>query len=142
MEFNIKDFKLGIYEFNPDNFYGCKSWEEVWEDISTQIDFISLEKNELERCKRLAIFLGMSFGEAITKEAFIRILKYLKIDYNVFEKHILETEECDVLGILTFWFHSLDCSTYIEAIKKGEKLQEQLRQKIQRKVKRESEKYG
>lgn len=142
MEFNIKDFKLGIYEINPDNLSGCKSWEEIWEDISNQIDLIKLEKNELERCRKLAIFLGMSIGKAITRKTLIRILEYLNIDYEVFEKHILETEEYDALGILTFWFHSLDCLTYIEAIKKCEELFEQLKEKIHIKIKMESEKYG
>jgi hypothetical protein len=111
-------YKKGVYYFNKNNIGSIPNFGEAEEFFLSQLNRIKNESTDYEKCISLEICLFCGgFGEAITKEHFIKILEYIDLDWEVFEKFILDTRRKKINGnIMTgLWFDTLNMETFQES---------------------------
>jgi len=128
------DYKYGVIEFNPDNMWGAKSFDDMENDFAYWINDARLKQTEKEKFNALNMVMGMlGCGNLITKEAFIKILNFVEIDYEVFEKYILDLRKHNC-GWNTFWFDTLKIEDRLIASIIMKKLDKEYNKKVFRKM--------
>ena len=109
-------YKEGVFEINPNNIGNCKSFEEVERQLLDSMAWVKTSRTDEGKCSSLtmALFVG-GFGKCITKDYFIKILEFVNLDWEVFEKYIIDCRKKTWLIVTTFWFDTLNFKNYLQS---------------------------
>jgi hypothetical protein len=111
----FEGFKIGFFENNPNRF-GNLSNDEIENVFNHSIIEISNLKNQFEKCSKLNVLLFVGgLGVCISKDFFIKLLEFIDLDYEVFERFILLNNKKNYLKIQSLWFPALKFRTFYEA---------------------------